>query len=224
MPLAAFLSGRCRDLKNMEKIRILLIEDNENYRQGLRTVLNSSNDLLCEGFATAEEATAWLASHTPDLVIMDIDLPGQNGIQCTRAIKEAHPAVQVLICTVFEDDAKIFGALKAGATGYILKRAPLEELFAAIQLIMQGGSPMSSGIARRVVSSFQEPVPSGEARLSVREGEVLELLAQGLRMKEIAEHLFVSVFTVRAHVRNIYEKLQVRSRVEALNKTKHLRG
>jgi DNA-binding NarL/FixJ family response regulator len=208
----------------MKKIRILLVEDHHTYRQGLEAVLNSSPDMACKGYASGELAMAALAQEVPDVVIMDVDLPGQNGILCTKTIKDAYPTVQVLICTVYEDDAKIFGALKAGATGYVLKRAPLEELFAAIHLIMQGGSPMSSGIARRVVSSFQEPTAPGQAQLSVREHEVLDLLSQGLRMKEIAEKLFVSIYTVRAHVRNIYEKLQVQSRVEALNKTKGWRS
>lgn len=206
-----------------KKISLMLVEDHETYRKGLETVLNSSPDMTCVGHGTAEEAFVALQEDLPDVVIMDIDLPGQSGIQCTRTIKEQHPGVQVLICTVFEDDAKIFGALKAGATGYVLKRAPLEELFAAIHLIVQGGSPMSSAIARRVVSSFADPSVSGEVRLSVREEEVLELLSQGLRMKEIADRLFVSVYTIRAHVRNIYEKLQVQSRVEALNKTRRWR-
>src|SRR5262245_29182363 len=150
-------------------------------------------------------ALAALKENVPDIVVMDIDLPGQSGIAGTRIIKEGYPQVQVLICTVYEDDAKIFGALKAGATGYILKRAPLEELFAAIHDIRQGGSPMSSGIARRVVSSFQDAHTGGARPLSAREDEVLELLSQGLRMKEIADRLCVSIYTVRAHVRNIYE-------------------
>ncbi|HMC96088.1 MAG TPA: response regulator transcription factor [Flavobacteriales bacterium] len=204
----------------MNKIRIMLVEDHDTYRNGLAAVLNSSADIECEGYATAEKALAALKESVPDVVIMDIDLPGQNGIAGTRIIKEEYPQVQVLICTVYEDDAKIFGALKAGATGYILKRAPLEELFAAIHDVRQGGSPMSSGIARRVVSSFQDMRVAGMAPLSVREEEVLDLLSKGLRMKEIADKLFVSIYTVRAHVRNIYEKLQVQSRVEALNKAR----
>jgi DNA-binding NarL/FixJ family response regulator len=208
----------------MRKIRLMLVEDHDTYRQGLEVVLNSAPDMECTGFANADQAMIAIAEEIPDVVIMDIDLPGMNGIQCTRAIKEAYPAVQVLICTVYEDDAKIFGALKAGATGYVLKRAPLEELFAAIHVIVQGGSPMSSGIARRVVSSFQDPDVTGQAKLSVREQEVLEWLSQGLRMKEIADKMFVSVYTIRAHVRNIYEKLQVQSRVEALNKTRRWRA
>jgi DNA-binding NarL/FixJ family response regulator len=209
---------------DVNKTRILLIEDHETYRKGLETILNSSSDFVCQSFASAEEALTGLSADVPDVVIMDIDLPGQSGIQCTKTIKDAYPKVQVLICTVYEDDAKIFGALKAGATGYVLKRAPLDELFSAIHLIMEGGSPMSSGIARRVVSSFQTSTVAGQALLSGREEEVLELLSQGLRMKEIGEKLFVSVYTVRAHVRHIYEKLQVGSRMEAINKTRHLRG
>jgi DNA-binding NarL/FixJ family response regulator len=148
---------------------------------------------------------------------MDIDLPGMDGIQCTRLIKERWPAVQVMMCTVFEDDGKIFQALKAGATGYVVKQAPISELLDAIRQVHTGGSPMSASIARRVVSTFHQPAPAQEG-LTQREKEMLELIAEGLSVKEISERTSVSSSTVRTHIRHIYEKLQVRSRVEAVNK------
>jgi len=160
-----------------------------------------------------------------DVVIMDINLQDRtmpvpmNGIDLTRLIKARAPSTQVLICTVHEDDEKIFSALKAGATGYILKRAPLEELVDAVRLVYQGGSPMTGSIARKVVSSFGvKPLENGE-RLTDREQQVLDLLSEGLKAKEIANELFVSITTVRSHVRSIYEKLHVQNRVEMLKRT-----
>lgn len=142
-----------------------------------------------------------------------------NGIDLTRLIKARAPSTQVLICTVHEDDEKIFSALKACATGYILKRAPLEELVDAVRLVYQGGSPMTGSIARKVVSSFGvKPLENGE-RLTDREQQVLDLLSEGLKAKEIANELFVSITTVRSHVRSIYEKLHVQNRVEMLKRT-----
>jgi DNA-binding NarL/FixJ family response regulator len=154
---------------------------------------------------------------------MDIHLPGQSqdGIQATRTIKQRWPHVQVMICTVHEDDEKIFNALRAGATGYLLKRSSVEQVIEALGQLLDGGSPMSPGIARRVVCSFA-PQPDGEpeAQLTAREQEVLDLLATGRRVKDIAAHLFVSHNTVRTHIRHIYEKLQVQGRMEAVNKVR----
>ena len=152
---------------------------------------------------------------------MDINLPGMSGIECTQQIRNACVMTQVMMCTVHEDDEKIFDALKAGASGYMLKRASINEIFDAILQVYHGGSPMSPSIARKVVASFQPDSKKTElvASLSARENEILDHLAQGFRIKEIADQLFVSINTVRTHIRHIYEKLQVQSRVEALNKT-----
>jgi DNA-binding NarL/FixJ family response regulator len=207
-------------------IRVLLVEDHTDYRESLTALLNSSGRFDCTAFATAEEGLKAMDDLRPGVVLMDINLrgsgavAGMDGIQCTRTIKERWPKVQVMMCTVYEDDEKIFDALKAGATGYLIKRAPIEELFDGIDLVYKGGSPMSATIARKVVGSFQvRPEMYGE-KLSEREMEVLDHLSTGLRMKDIADRLNVSPNTVRTHVRHIYEKLQVQSRTEALNKAR----
>ena len=203
------------------KLRLMLVEDHEDYRRSLELLLNSNGGFECVSYPDAPSALIALETAQPDVVIMDLNLEGPNGIACTRTIKEYWPAIQVLVCTVHEDDERIFGALKAGATGYVLKRAPIQELLDAIKVVHEGGSPMSAGIARRVVGSFQDLAreATGEP-LTRREEEILDLLAEGLRFKEIGTKLFVSINTVRTHVRHIYEKLQVQSRTEALNKAR----
>ena len=206
---------------NGTKVDVVLIEDHEAYRSSLEFFLNSSGRVDCRSFQDAEAALSSLETHRPDIVIMDINLPGMDGIACTRKIKERWPAVQVLICTVHEDDEKIFDALRAGATGYILKRTSIDEIIEAIRQVLAGGSPMTPAIARRVVGSFVPPkLNEGLNALSDREQEVLDLLVAGLRVKEIADKLFVSANTVRTHIRHIYEKLQVQSRVEAVNRVR----
>jgi DNA-binding NarL/FixJ family response regulator len=205
----------------MDRIKIILIEDHDEYRNSMNFLLNSNPDLFCTSYPNGRQAMEYINQSPPDVVIMDINLPEWSGIECTRKIKMAHPEIQVIMCTVYEDDEKIFDALKAGANGYLLKRAPISEIFDAISQVLNGGSPMSPAIARKVVASFQQPqqVAAELDLLSTRENEILELLSQGLRIKEIADQIFVSVNTVRTHIRHIYEKLQVQSRVEALNKT-----
>lgn len=203
-----------------QKLQVMVVEDHVDYRRSLELML-TSNGFECSSYSDAPSALIALENTQPDVVIMDLNLEGPNGIACTRAIKEYWPHVQVLVCTVHEDDERIFGALKAGATGYVLKRAPIQELVDAVRVVHEGGSPMSAAIARRVVSSFQGPgVEASGERLTRREEEILDLLAEGLRFKEIGVKLFVSINTVRTHVRHIYEKLQVQSRTEALNKAR----
>lgn len=200
---------------------VVLIEDHEAYRSSLEFFLNSSGQVRCRSFHDAEEALKDLELRQPEIVIMDINLPGMDGIACTHRIKERWPAIQVLICTVHEDDEKIFDALRAGATGYLLKRTSIDEIIEAIRQVLAGGSPMSPAIARRVVNSFVPPkLNKGVNALSEREQEVLDLLVTGLRVKEIADKLFVSANTVRTHIRHIYEKLQVQSRVEVVNRVR----
>ena len=200
-------------------ISVLLVEDNASYRESLLMLVGSTPGMRCRAVADGTAALALIRDEEPDVVVMDIDLPGANGIELTRVIKAVHAKVQVLMCTVFEDDDKIFRALKAGATGYVVKRAPIRELLEAIEQVHAGGSPMSATIARKVVSTFHRNNLAHEG-LTQREQEVLDLIAEGLSVKEIAARTQVSGSTVRTHIRHIYEKLQVRSRVEALNKVR----
>ena len=204
-------------MENPAPLNVLLVEDNASFRQGLSMLIGTTTGMQCTACANATDALETLEQGTWHVVVMDIDLPGMDGIQCTRLIKERWPAVQVMMCTVFEDDGKIFQALKAGATGYVVKQAPISELLDAIRQVHTGGSPMSASIARRVVSTFHQPAPAQEG-LTQREKEMLELIAEGLSVQEISERTSVSSSTVRTHIRHIYEKLQVRSRVEAVNK------
>ncbi|HKR05726.1 MAG TPA: response regulator transcription factor [Bacteroidia bacterium] len=202
-----------------QKIKLTLIEDHAEFRESLHYLLNSDEKYDCVSFPNAEEALKSFRLRVPEIVVMDINLPGISGIDCTRAIREKYPGVQVMMCTVYEDDEKIFEALKAGANGYLLKRAAINEIFESIHSIYTGGSPMSPVIARKVVASLQTKKTAAPNKLSTRENEILDLIAEGCRIKEIAERLFISVNTVRTHIRHIYEKLQVQSRIEALNKT-----
>jgi DNA-binding NarL/FixJ family response regulator len=201
-------------------IRVALVEDHLEIREGLSYIINSTPGFECEVFENAEIACEGILQDEFDIVLMDINLPGMSGIDCTRLLKEKNPRLPIMMCTAYEDDENIFKALAAGAKGYILKRAAGDNLIEAIKDLHNGGSPMSSAIARRVVDSFQRPQLSGaNFNLTARENEILDLLSQGFRNKEIAERLFVSVNTIRTHIYNIYEKLHVQNRVEALNKT-----
>jgi DNA-binding NarL/FixJ family response regulator len=203
-----------------KKIRVALVEDHLEIREGLSYIINNTMGFACEVFENAEIATEGINQNDFDIVLMDINLPGMNGIECTRIIKEKNPNLPIMMCTAYEDDENIFKALAAGAKGYILKRSAGDSLIDAIKDLNEGGSPMSSAIARRVVDSFQRPIGGGaNFNLTARENEILDLLSQGFRNKEIAERLFVSVNTIRTHIYNIYEKLHVQNRVEALNKT-----
>jgi len=204
----------------MPSVKIAIVEDNPGIRNGLEEMINSAADMTCvASFATAEDAIRSLGTHAPDVVIMDIHLPFRSGIECTRRLKDQMPHLQVLILTVYEDNERIFDALKAGASGYLLKRSSPTQILSAIRGINQGGAPMSSQIARKLVASFQAPVPTldleGEP-LSERESEVLVLITKGYSGKEIAEKMCVSINTVKTHVRHIYQKLHVRSRSEIL--------
>ena len=200
------------------KVEVLLIEDHDDFRNSLEFFLNGSGHVTCRAFSDAESAMRHMEFNLPDIVIMDIRLPGMDGIECTRRISQRFPRVEVLICTVHEDDELIFEALRAGAAGYLLKRSSIEDLLEAIRQVLAGGSPMSPAIARRVVRSFRPRKGDDLNALSEREQEVLDLLSTGMTAKEIGEKLFVSTNTVRTHIRHIYEKLQVQTRVEAVKK------
>ena len=199
-------------------IRISIVEDDEQTREILADVVRSVPLLrFVGGYAESETAVAQLPRDRPDVVLMDINLPKVSGVECVRRLRPLLPKTQFLMLTVYEDTDHIFNALAAGATGYLLKSTRKDDLIAAIQQIHEGGSPMSSGIARKVVRSFArtpEARPQSTA-LSAREQDVLGLLAQGFLYKEIADTLGLSVFTVKTYIRRIYEKLQAHSRTQA---------
>jgi len=202
-------------------IRVSIVEDDEILRGSFAESLKDDPELVLAGsHGFGEGFLDAVSDERPDLVIMDINLPGISGIDTVRRCKVLAPAIQFLMCTVQDDDANLFEALCAGATGYLVKDAAPEDVVAALKDLHRGGSPMSPGIARRVIRSFQQqPVQSPDlALLTEREKQVLEQLAQGHRYKEIAIAMNLSIDTVRTHIRNLYNKLQVSSRTDALNK------
>jgi DNA-binding NarL/FixJ family response regulator len=204
-------------------IRLAIIEDDEKIRNYLSALILGTGEFsLVDAFGSAEAAMNFFSqSDTPgvELLMTDIELPGKNGIEFTEWFKPQFPSVQVMVLSSFDDSDRVFRALKAGASGYVLKNTPAAKLIEALQDLKKGGSPMSSQIARMVVSAFQqEPKTNPIEVLSLREQDVLHWLAQGFRYQDIADKLFISVETVRTHIRNIYEKLHARNRKEALKK------
>lgn len=209
----------------MKDISVCIVDDNNELRAALEEIISMSDGYKCTGtMSTASEAIRKLPSLRPDVVLMDINLgSGETGIDCVRELKPIMPVTNFMMCTVYEEDEKIFEALNAGASGYILKKTAPNKLLEAIRELYQGGAPMSSQIARKVVAAFQKqsgPETNGNelAVLSHREKEILELLSRGLMYKEIASTLLISQETVRKHVYRVYEKLHVTNRVEAVNK------
>ncbi len=205
----------------METINVAIVEDLEEIREALRVLINGSQGFSCTHvYADAEQALLELPNLKPDVALVDIHLPGLNGIECVQDLKDQMPATQFMMCTVYDDDDHIFDALKAGATGYILKRTSPAQILEAIRELHSGGSPMSSEVARRVINSIQKKHAPSEAVeiLTQREKEILDYLALGFLYKEIADKLTISKETVKKHIHNIYEKLQVQTRTEALNK------
>ncbi len=202
-------------------ISIAIVEDLDEVRNGLKSFLSLSEGFsVLDTFTTAEEALYDIPKLKPDIVIMDINLPGMNGIECIRQVKSKVPLTQFMMFTVYENDEKVFEALKAGASGYLLKNTGLVQLIESLKELHNGGSPMSSNIARKLVSVFREKEKNSEPveALSNRENEILLLLSKGLLYKEIAEQLSIATNTVRQHIHKIYEKLHVQNRTEALNK------
>lgn len=202
-------------------IKVSIVEDDEGVRESLATLINDAEGFQCvSSHATAEDALQHIPEKKPDVVLMDINLPNMSGIDCVRKLKETAPQTQIMMLTMYEDPDQIFNSLAAGASGYLLKRTPHAKLLDAIQEVQRGASPMSGKIARVVVQYFQkknQPASDGHA-LSKREQEILELLSKGYRYKEIADTLSISFDTVRSHLRNIYDKLHVSSRTEAVVK------
>jgi len=203
------------------KKTVVVVEDDAGLREQLVQILESAGDIQCLGaFTSAEEALPQILAKNPDVVLMDIKLPHMSGIQCVAEIKKESPNMQVIMVTVYEDSERIFRALKAGANGYLVKSSPPEQLLAAIRDVSQGGAPLSSHIASKVVKHFHMVgnSPTESENLSPRERDVLNLLAEGLIYKEIGDKLNIGTATVRTYVKNICQKMHVRSRLEAVAK------
>jgi DNA-binding NarL/FixJ family response regulator len=205
---------------------VSIVEDDAQTRKIFANWINGASGFRLAGdWGDAEKALAALPAKKPNVVLMDINLPGMSGVEAVKRLKPLLPDTQFVMLTVFEDADHIYNALAAGATGYLLKQTPRAELLGAVEDVHRGGSPMTSNIARKVVQSFkQTAAPSDREELSPREQEVLELLARGYLYKEIAERLNISIPTVNTYVRRMYEKLQVRSRAQAVAKYAHLAG
>ena len=201
-------------------INISIIEDQRDMRDSLAECLGNVPGLRCVGaHATAEDGLRDIPNENPDVVLMDINLPGMNGIQCVAKLKKRLPNLQVLMLTTYDEGDMIFDSLRAGANGYLLKNMPQEEMVQAVQQVHAGGAPMSLQIARKVINHFHKTKPASEVeQLTVRELEILRLLAKGHMYKEIADQLAISLSTVRTHVSAVYEKLHVHSRTEAAMK------
>ena len=205
-------------------IRVAIVEDDRSVRENLTVLIDAAPGFACvASCASAEEALKQLPSAPPDVVLMDIHLPGRSGIECVARLKPVLPRTQIIMLTVEEDSERVFESLKAGATGYLVKHVSPDEILAAVAEVHRGGAPMSSHIARMVVSTFRQAPEAcpADLRLSSREEDILRFLAKGHRSKEIADELGIGVGTVNTHVRHIYEKLHVRSRAEAVAQFVH---
>ena len=217
------LSSKYVAIKSVS-ISVSIVEDDQQVRRSLSRLIDSAPGFCCVSrHGNAEEALQEIPQKRPVVVLMDINLPGMNGVECVRRLKPQLPGTQVIMLTVFQNTEIIFNALAAGATGYLLKQTPPGELLEAIKVVHAGGSPMSGHIARKIVQLFQQPLaqPTGAMEnLSPREAQVLDLLSKGFLYKEIAEETKLAYATVHSHIRNIYKKLHVRSRTEAV--AKHL--
>jgi DNA-binding NarL/FixJ family response regulator len=203
------------------KIKIGIVEDDRAARENWVKILNADPKLTCvAACATGEEALKILPDCNPDVVLMDINLPGMMGIKCTALLKDRLPRTQILMVTAFSNNDYIFDSLQAGASGYLLKSKSSEEVIRSIVEVMEGGAPMTGQIARRVIEVFRKPAPQGveEARLTPRESEILQWIAKGMSNKEIASQIKTTTYTVGKHIEHIYEKLHVHCRTEAAAK------
>jgi len=201
-------------------IKVAIVDDDKDMRSSIATLVRGADSLQLVGnYANAEIALKEIPKHPPDVVLMDINMPGMRGIECVRQLKAIMPKVQILMLTVYEDGDSLFNSLQAGASGYLLKRTTSTELLQAVRDVHGGGSPMTPQVARRLVQFFSKPAGSSEvSHLSPGEREFIQLLAKGYAYKEIAEHMGISTDTVRYYVRTVYEKLHVHSRTEAVVK------
>jgi DNA-binding NarL/FixJ family response regulator len=203
------------------EITLIIVEDLDEVRDGLKNLISAgSGFLVLNTYKTAEEAVSGITELQPDIVIMDINLPGMNGIECMRQLKNKCQHTQFMMFTVYENDEKVFEALKAGASAYLLKNTTPVQLIDSLKELYQGGSPMSANIARKLVNVFRNDEKTNPATelLTKREQELLQLLSVGLLYKEIGDRLGIATNTVKQHIHNIYEKLHVQNRTEALNK------
>jgi len=205
----------------MSKIRTVIVDDKTDIRTNLEILLNSSDEIICVGtFPNYDVAVAEIPKIEPDVILMDINMPGKSGIECVKTLKPLLPKTQFIMLTMYDDSDSVFEALSVGATGFLLKRTPPAKILESVIEVFNGGSPMSMEIARMVVGSFKIKSKKNniQSKLTEREWEILEQLSKGMRYKEIAEELFISIETVRSHLRKIYEKLQVGSATEAVLK------
>jgi DNA-binding NarL/FixJ family response regulator len=199
-------------------IKVCIIEDIHEIREGFKSVLNLSTDFYCAGdFSNAEDAIIGISEINPEIIIIDINLPGMNGIDAIAKLKDKESHTQFLVFTVYDDDEMIFKAIQAGASGYLLKKTTPEKFLHALKELYEGGSPMSPTIARKVINSFKPGLRTNDV-LTIRETEILTLLSKGLLYKEISSKLNISIGTVKQHIHKIYEKLHVQNRTEAINK------
>lgn len=202
-------------------IKVAIAEDDPIMRDALSEIIGSAPDIEVVGvFECEDDAVFGVVSSRPQVVLVDIQLNPGNGLRCIQRIKAELPDIQFIVITIFEEEEKVFESLKCGATGYILKGSSMEEYLHAIRVVVSGGSSLSPKVARKLVEFYGDRKPSTEEKydLTDRERAVLDLLAKGYMYKQVAEHLHISMDTVRTHIRHIYEKLQVHSRTEALNK------
>lgn len=204
----------------MNNIRICIVEDMEEVRHGLAAIINMTEGFrVMKTFSNAEEAVPELISSNADIVIMDIHLPGINGIECMRRIREKNPSVQFMMFTIYENSDTVFEALEAGATGYLLKNSSPARIVESLMELYKGGSPMNAEIAKKLVTRFQtKESPINQYNLTPKEQKVLELMSKGYLYKEIADELNNTVNTIKQHIRHIYEKLHVQNKAEAINK------
>jgi len=201
-------------------ITVCIVEDLEDIRNGLAAIINMTREFtVLQTFSNAEDALDDLASLRPDIVIMDIHLPGMSGIECIRRVHEQSKAIQFMMFTIYENSDTVFEALEAGASGYILKNSSPSKIIESLRELYQGGSPMNAEIAKKLVTRFQKrSLPENEYHLTPKEQKIIELMAKGYLYKEIAFELSNTVNTIKQHIRHIYEKLHVQNKAEAINK------